>query len=114
MLKHTPEESPDKVILPQVIAIVREFLGKVNAESGKTENRFNLIQLDQQLVFKQGEEVVSVSFTQNYIVPVLILLNRTFASVKRVVRLFIGAHSANATVYYKRTFSITRCYLPSR
>jgi len=59
VLKHTPDDSPDKTILPQVISLVREFLGKVNAESGKTENRFNLIQLDQQLVFRPGEEVVS-------------------------------------------------------
>ncbi|KAJ7587999.1 CNH-domain-containing protein [Mycena floridula] len=57
ILKHTPEDSPDKTTLPQVIKLVREFLGKVNAESGRTENRFNLIQLDQQLLFKPGEEV---------------------------------------------------------
>lgn len=59
VLKHTPEGSPDKIVLPQVVAIVREFLGRVNTESGRTENRFNLLQLDQQLLFKQGEEVVS-------------------------------------------------------
>jgi len=59
VLKHTPSDSSDKQVLPQVIAIVREFLAKVNTESGKTENRFNLLQLDQQLVFKPGEEVVS-------------------------------------------------------
>ncbi|THU92740.1 CNH-domain-containing protein [Dendrothele bispora CBS 962.96] len=57
VLKHTPDDSPDKTMLPQVISLVREFLAKVNAESGKTENRFNLIQLDQQLVFRPGEEV---------------------------------------------------------
>ncbi|KAJ8521220.1 hypothetical protein ONZ45_g2019 [Pleurotus djamor] len=57
VLKHTPEDSPDKVTLPRVITLVREFLGKVNAESGKTENRFNLLQLDQQLFFRPGEEV---------------------------------------------------------
>ncbi|KAJ7588015.1 Dbl homology domain-containing protein [Mycena floridula] len=57
ILKHTPEDSPDKTTLPQVIKLVREFLGKVNAESGRTENRFNLIHLDQQLLFKPGKEV---------------------------------------------------------
>ncbi|KAK4057754.1 RHO1 GDP-GTP exchange protein 2 [Microbotryomycetes sp. JL221] len=56
-LKHTPDDSPDKHILPKVIALVREFLNKVNVESGKSENRFNLAQLDQQLVFKNGEAV---------------------------------------------------------
>ncbi|KAG7094009.1 hypothetical protein E1B28_007637 [Marasmius oreades] len=57
VIKHTPEDNPDKTVLPQVVAMVREFLARVNAESGKTENRFNLIQLDQQLLFKPGEEV---------------------------------------------------------
>ena len=42
--------------------MVREFLAKVNTETGKTENRFNLLQLDQQLIFKPGEEVVRVLF----------------------------------------------------
>ena len=58
MLKHTPDDSPDKHALEQVITLVKDFLGKVNTESGKTENRFNLVQLNQQLSFKPGEEVV--------------------------------------------------------
>jgi hypothetical protein len=60
VLKQTPDDSPDKTVLPQVISIVRGFLARVNTESGKTENRFNLLQLDQQLLFKPGEEVVCV------------------------------------------------------
>lgn len=60
VLKYTPDDNPDKKDLPKAIAIVKEFLGKVNIESGKTENRFSLLQLDQQLVFRQGEEVVSL------------------------------------------------------
>lgn len=59
VLKHTPDDSPDKVALPQVITIVRDFLRKVNVETGKTENRFNLLELDDQLVFRPGESVVS-------------------------------------------------------
>jgi hypothetical protein len=60
ILKHTPNDSPDRHALAQVVVMVREFLAKVNTETGKTENRFNLLQLDQQLVFKPGEEVVRV------------------------------------------------------
>jgi RHO1 GDP-GTP exchange protein 1/2 len=60
VLKHTPEDNPDKEALPKVVALVKEFLGKVNAESGRTENRFNLLQLDQQLIFRPNEEVVRV------------------------------------------------------
>ena len=57
--KYTPDENPDKAELLKVIDLVKEFLTKVNIESGKTENRFNLLQLDQQLFFRTGEEVVS-------------------------------------------------------
>ena len=60
VLKHTPNDSTDKHVLPKVVEMIREFLAKVNAETGKTENRFNLLQLDQQLMFKPGEEVVRV------------------------------------------------------
>ncbi|KAJ2932613.1 hypothetical protein H1R20_g4473, partial [Candolleomyces eurysporus] len=57
VLKNTPNDSADKTQLPQVITIVRDFLSKVNAASGRSENRFNLLQLEQQLIFKPGEEV---------------------------------------------------------
>lgn len=58
VLKHTPEDNPDKQNLPKVVEVVREFLRAVNAETGKAENRFNLLQLDQQLVYRQNEFVV--------------------------------------------------------
>ncbi|TNY19835.1 CNH-domain-containing protein [Rhodotorula diobovata] len=56
-LKQTADDNPDKVAIPKVIKLIREFLAKVNVETGKSENRFNLAQLDQQLVFKNGEAV---------------------------------------------------------
>ncbi|EGG07244.1 uncharacterized protein MELLADRAFT_48159 [Melampsora larici-populina 98AG31] len=57
VLKYTPDDHSDKIDLPKVIKMIRELLTKVNIESGKSENRFNLAQLDQQLVFRQGEAV---------------------------------------------------------
>lgn len=60
VLKQTPEDNPDKQDLPKVTRLIREFLAKVNIETGRTENRFNLLQLDQQLVFRPGEQVVSI------------------------------------------------------
>ncbi|KAJ7039681.1 Pleckstrin homology domain-containing protein, partial [Mycena alexandri] len=57
VLKHTPDDSPDKLVLPKVVAEVRAFLSRVNEESGRSENRFNLAQLDSQLLFKPGEQV---------------------------------------------------------
>lgn len=68
VLKYTPDDSTDKAALPQAVKFVRGFLGQVNTESGKTENRFNLLQLDQQLLFRPGESVVSALcyFVQGY------------------------------------------------
>ncbi|PWN22962.1 CNH-domain-containing protein [Microstroma glucosiphilum] len=57
ILKATPETNPDKQALPKATKLIKDFLNKVNVETGKSENRFNLAQLDQQLVFKQGEAV---------------------------------------------------------
>ncbi|KAG8904138.1 RHO1 GDP-GTP exchange protein 2, partial [Tulasnella sp. 403] len=57
VLKHTAEDNPDKYRLRQVVEIIRGFLTRVNEESGKAENRFNLLQLDQQLVFRNVEPV---------------------------------------------------------
>lgn len=58
VLKHTPDDSSDKTMIPKIVLMIKEFLASVNLESGNTENRFNLAQLDNQLMFKPGEEVV--------------------------------------------------------
>ena len=85
VLKHTPDDSPDKVVLPKAVTMVREFLKAVNSESRKAENRFNLLQLDHALVFRQGEleacEVLFVAGSGHLRASV-----RTFDSGKRVGR----------------------------
>ncbi|KAF8916237.1 CNH domain-containing protein [Mucidula mucida] len=60
VLKHTPDDSPDKKLLPEVVAEIRVFLNRVNEESGKTENRFNLLQLEQQLEWRQPADRVNL------------------------------------------------------
>jgi hypothetical protein len=52
------------------VKLVREFLTKVNIETGKSENRFNLAQLDQQLVFKNGEAVVRFYLPLSLLLPI--------------------------------------------
>ena len=59
VLKYTSDESPDKQDLPEVIKMIRGLLTKVNIESGKSENIFELAQLEQQLVFRPNETIVS-------------------------------------------------------
>ncbi|GFZ48548.1 Rho1 guanine nucleotide exchange factor 1 [Saitozyma sp. JCM 24511] len=57
VLKYTPEDHPDKRDLPVAIKAIRGFLDKVNIESGKSENIFELAQLEQQLVFRPNETI---------------------------------------------------------
>jgi len=57
ILKATADDNPDKEDIPKVIKMVKEFLSKVNMESGKAENHFNLMQLNKELKFKPGEYV---------------------------------------------------------
>ncbi|KAI9841991.1 MAG: RHO1 GDP-GTP exchange protein 2 [Sclerophora amabilis] len=57
VLKYTVEDDPDRQDIPKAVQLIRNFLSRVNVESGKAENHFNLMQLNQQLKFKQGEYV---------------------------------------------------------
>lgn len=57
VLKYTEEDNPDLVDIPRVLVIIRDLLSRVNAESGKAENRFNLRRLDEQLEFRPNEKV---------------------------------------------------------
>lgn len=57
VLKATADDNPDKENLPKARMLVREFLTKVNVESGKAENRLQLTQLSQSLIFRPGERV---------------------------------------------------------
>ncbi|CEJ82850.1 Putative Rho-guanyl nucleotide exchange factor [[Torrubiella] hemipterigena] len=57
VLKYTEDDNPDKEDIRKVLTIIRDLLGRVNAESGKAENRFNLRRLHEQLRFRPNERV---------------------------------------------------------
>ncbi|KAF9071584.1 CNH domain-containing protein [Rhodocollybia butyracea] len=57
VLKHTPEDNPDKANLTLAVTKIRDILKRVNTASGAAENRFNLMQLDSQLQWRPGEEM---------------------------------------------------------
>ena len=57
VLKYTPDGHPDKRDLPEAIKMIRGLLTKVNIESGKAENVFELAQIESQLVFRQNETI---------------------------------------------------------
>ncbi|CAI2166629.1 18259_t:CDS:10 [Funneliformis geosporum] len=63
VLKQTPKDHPDRINLPKVINIIKEFLTNVNVESGKSENRFHLQQLNDQLIPK-GIEHMDLKLTE--------------------------------------------------
>jgi hypothetical protein len=63
ILKYTADNNPDKQDIPKAIMMVKEFLSRVNTESGKAENRFNLLQLNTDLKFRPGE-FVDLKLTQ--------------------------------------------------
>ena len=56
VLKYTAEDNPDTKDIPQAVIMIRDFLQKVNAESGKAENQFNLRQLAAALKWTNGEK----------------------------------------------------------
>ncbi|EZF30863.1 hypothetical protein H101_05506 [Trichophyton interdigitale H6] len=55
--KYTADDSPDKEDIPKAIVLIRDFLSRVNTESGKAENHFNLVQLNSALKFTPGDYV---------------------------------------------------------
>ena len=57
VLKYTKEDSPDREDIPNAIGLIRDFLSRVNDESGKSENHFNLVHLNSSLRFNPGEYV---------------------------------------------------------
>jgi len=57
VLKYTDDDSPDKTDIPKVLTKIRDLLSRVNAESGKAENRFNLRRLHEQLRFRPNDRM---------------------------------------------------------
>lgn len=57
VLKYTEDGNPDKEDIPKVLVMIKGLLTRVNAESGKAENRFNLRRLHEQLRFRPNERV---------------------------------------------------------
>ncbi|KAI3321608.1 CNH domain-containing protein [Xylariaceae sp. AK1471] len=65
VLKYTEDGNPDKEDIPKVLVIIRDLLSRVNAESGKAENRFNLRRLHEQLKFRTPADKVDLKLTED-------------------------------------------------
>lgn len=57
VLKYTEDDNPDKKDLAEAMVSIRAILTKVNAESGKAENRHDLRRLHDTLSFRPNEKV---------------------------------------------------------
>jgi hypothetical protein len=57
VLKYTEPGNKDLQDVPKAMQMIRDLLHRVNAESGKAENRFNLKRLHEQLRFRPNERV---------------------------------------------------------
>lgn len=57
VLKFTADDNPDKRDIPEAVKLIKSFLSRVNTESGKAENHFNLVQLNAALKFTPGDYV---------------------------------------------------------
>ena len=55
--KYTAEDNPDALDIPKAISQIRDFLSRVNVESGKAENHHNLMVLNHQLKWGPGDYV---------------------------------------------------------
>ncbi|RCI05139.1 RHO1 GDP-GTP exchange protein 2 [Rhizopus stolonifer] len=60
ILKKTPDDNPDKELIPKVMDIVAKHLERVNLETGKRENLFNLQQISERLEFKSPADYVDL------------------------------------------------------
>jgi hypothetical protein len=58
VLKYTSKWHTDQMTIPEAVKAIRAFLAQVNYESGRTQDWFDLGQLDQQLIFKPHERAV--------------------------------------------------------
>ena len=63
IFNHSADDNPDKTDLPKAITLIREFLATVNVESGRSENKFNLQNLAQQLSTRPGEPNFDLKLT---------------------------------------------------
>lgn len=57
VVKNTPDDNADKQNIPKAVKLIKDFLSRVNTESGRAENHFNLVQLNSSLKFNPGDYV---------------------------------------------------------
>ncbi|KAI8143965.1 hypothetical protein BJV82DRAFT_610038 [Fennellomyces sp. T-0311] len=60
ILKHTPENNPDRQDIPKAMEIIKGVLTRMNATTGRAKNRFDLMRINAHLRFKNPEDAVDL------------------------------------------------------
>lgn len=58
ILKRTPDDHPDYTDIPRAIAIIKQFLTRVNTQAGRMKNKFDLERLHDNLIFKRKSDIM--------------------------------------------------------
>ncbi|KAL0095349.1 hypothetical protein J3Q64DRAFT_1693853 [Phycomyces blakesleeanus] len=64
ILKHTPEGHPDRIQIPNAVDTIRQFLGRVNVETGKAKNKFDLERIHKHLTFKNKADAMDLKLLE--------------------------------------------------
>ena len=94
ILKYTADGDPDKTDIPKAIAMIKDFLSKVNAESGKAENQFTLMSLNRELKFRPGEFVDLKLTEENRQLIFKGMLKKTPADQQGDIQVYLFDHAA--------------------
>ncbi|KAI8384448.1 uncharacterized protein BYT42DRAFT_529476 [Radiomyces spectabilis] len=61
ILKYTQEDHPDRPNLLKVMEVIKQFLTRVNTETGKAKNRYDLDRLHQHILFKNEQDELDLN-----------------------------------------------------
>ncbi|KAL0095975.1 hypothetical protein J3Q64DRAFT_1705606 [Phycomyces blakesleeanus] len=65
ILKHTPDNHPDRVDIPKAIDYIKQLLTRVNTEAGKAKNRFDLERIHNNLAFKHKADEMDLHLLED-------------------------------------------------
>ncbi|KAI7864144.1 hypothetical protein BDF14DRAFT_1972195 [Spinellus fusiger] len=54
ILKHTPPHHPDQTQIPEAMSTIRQFLARVNTETGNSKNKFDIERIHYHFTFKNN------------------------------------------------------------
>lgn len=89
-LEKAPENHPDRILVPQAIASIRNILSNLNREAGKSDNKLKLSQIEKKLLSGDGEkeELKLLDDERNLVREGKLLLRKTTSEQEVNIYLF--------------------------